>query len=84
MSKAVGNWSKRADPYHDLPVEEAARRAQKLIDTGYIVFFKFTCEKCGARLTFDRPNTIYEKGLCDQCGHITPIKKVGYTLMIVM
>ena len=65
------------DKYGDLPIPEIIQMAQGLIESGCIVHFKFTCEKCGARQTFEAPNRLYERGICEECEHITKIKKAG-------
>lgn len=62
----------------DLPVRELLERADKAIESGAIVFFKFTCEKCGARQTFEEPNTFFISGKCEECGHITEIHEGGF------
>jgi hypothetical protein len=38
---------------------------------------KFTCEKCGSRQTMETPNTFYLLGECEECKHVTDIKKKG-------
>jgi len=70
-------------PYEDLPLAQLAEMANKLIEKGHLVFMKFTCEKCGARLTFEEPNTFYKEGSCDQCGHVTEIKHGGFMVAFV-
>lgn len=67
----------------DIPVDELLKRAQEWIEQGFLVFFKWTCEKCGARLTFPEPNKFYKYGKCDQCGHVTEIKKGGFMVLKV-
>lgn len=69
----------------DLPKDELVKLANKTIaDSGgpenVEVFFKFTCEKCGERCTFQEPNSIYEFGECCECGHNTLFTKGGYAL----
>jgi len=73
--------SEKDDPYHDLPIPELLRRAQEAIKAGWNVYFKFTCEKCGSRQTFDKPNVFYKKGQCEECGHITEIEKGGFLVV---
>jgi hypothetical protein len=68
--------------YKDIPIEECARNADKLIRAGAVIFQKFTCENCGQRLTMTEPNTFFRYGTCDQCGHKTEIKKCGYAMMV--
>jgi len=46
------------------------------------VYFKFTCEACGARCTFAEPNQLYELGECDRCQHMTPVAVAGFSLLV--
>ncbi|HEY7417410.1 MAG TPA: hypothetical protein VH593_19660 [Ktedonobacteraceae bacterium] len=69
--------------YQDFPLAECANMANKYIAGGAKVYQKFTCEKCGARLTIDQPNTFYESADCDRCGAVTDIKKNGCNYMMV-
>lgn len=62
----------------DLPIDELLRRADKVIEAGGTIFFKFTCENCGARQGFEEANTVFLKGECEECGHVTEIKKGGF------
>jgi hypothetical protein len=66
----------------DLPFSELAKLADKTLrdDPYALLFFKFTCEACGARNTFSDPNVLYKQGRCGDCGHITPIRFGGFML----
>lgn len=67
----------------DLPREELCRRAQMALDEwgeGTQILFKFTCEHCGERCTFQEPNQLYENGECFACGQSTPIKFGGFAI----
>ena len=46
------------------------------------VYFRFTCEYCGERCTFDKKNTLYEEGECAGCGKITKVLFAGFSLHI--
>jgi rRNA maturation endonuclease Nob1 len=46
------------------------------------VYFKWTCEACRERVTFDEPNTLYEWGECASCGHRQEVTEGGYQLHI--
>lgn len=61
----------------DLSVYELIQRADEAANDGFVVFIKFTCENCGSRQTFDTPNAFFRSGQCEECGHITVIKKGG-------
>jgi len=65
----------------DLPVNKLLEKADEAIEKGATVFFKFTCEKCGARQTFEKPNTFFVKGECEECGYITEIHEGGFMAM---
>ena len=70
------------DQPKDLPKEELLAHADRMLKQhpGANVFFKFTCENCGERVTFCEPNVLYESGECCKCGHITEIERGGYLL----
>jgi DNA-directed RNA polymerase subunit RPC12/RpoP len=60
-----------------LHAQEACRRIP-----GAVVYFKWTCEACGERVTFDEPNTLYEQGECSECGHRQEVTEGGYLLHV--
>lgn len=65
----------------DLSYEDAVEMANKVAESGAQVYFKFTCEHCGERVSFQEANSIYEAGECAACGKITdPI--TGYGLLV--
>jgi len=72
----------------DKPREVIMQEAQEVIDmftlqgTDVELFFKFTCEHCGARVTFNDRNMLYEEGECCQCGKKTEVLFAGYSLHI--
>lgn len=69
----------------DLPKAELVKEAERQIGLSPVpaqVFFKFTCEKCGERCTFETPNTTFETGECAACGHETPFTKGGFMLQM--
>lgn len=63
---------------NDLPIPELLKRAHIAIGNGWVVHFKWTCENCGSRQTFEMPNVFYVKGKCEECGYVTEIKKGGF------
>jgi len=69
------------DAYGSIPIQEALQAADRIIERGGIVYFKFTCGCCGARQTFDKPNTLYQKGTCEECGKTTVITRAGFTVI---
>lgn len=68
---------------HDYPFDEVVVAVEKLIKDGWQVHQKFTCEKCGTRLTISEPNVFYTSGSCDKCGHVTDIKAQGCNYLII-
>jgi Zn finger protein HypA/HybF involved in hydrogenase expression len=71
------------DRYLDHPFDEVAATAQEKIAEGATVYQKFTCAKCGQRLTIEEPNVFFTEGHCDKCGAITDIKKRGCNYLII-
>lgn len=61
----------------DFPFWEVAKKAKKLVEEGFYLYQKFTCAKCGQRLTMSDPNVFHKEGSCDKCGHITNIELQG-------
>lgn len=70
--------------YHDYDFEKVVAKVKKLTTEGHRCYQKFSCEKCDNRLGIDRPNTFYEQGSCDNCGHITNIRERGCNYTLVM
>lgn len=62
----------------DLLRSEAVAHAEELLQDGWDVHFKFTCEQCGERCILSDANTLYEYGECYKCGHETKLKILGF------
>ena len=67
----------------DHPMEDCILEAQKLVHDGHQIFQKFTCAKCGERLTIDEPNKFYTHGTCHVCGTLTDIRINGCNYMLI-
>lgn len=67
----------------NFPFDEVCRHAEALATAGALVFQKYSCEECHARLTMEERNTFYTQGSCDQCGHITDIRATGCNFLLV-
>ena len=68
----------------DYPRDEIRRRAEEamaLIPNSR-VYFKFTCQLCGERCTFNEPNMLYERGECCRCGVDQPVTQYGFSMEI--
>lgn len=59
------------------PWKDALRGAVEQINRGRDVYQQFNCGRCGSKQTMDVPNTFYERGICQNCGHDTNILKAG-------
>ena len=68
----------------DILRAEAIKRAESWRNNGWDVHFKFTCGRCGERLTLQEPNTLYEYGECFTCGYETKLDKVGFLVVKTM
>jgi hypothetical protein len=70
--------------YNDYPIAECAATVGPMVAAGKATFYqKFTCENCLARQTMPTPNTFFELGICEECNHVTDIKKRGCNYMLV-
>ena len=68
---------------NDYPFAEVVRKARELTDRGFDVHQKFSCANCNSRLTIGTPNVFHETGDCDQCGHVTDIKRKGCNYLVM-
>lgn len=69
----------------DLERDALMISAQQAINAGPFgtyVYFKFTCEQCGFRCVLRDKNSLYEKGECTICKHITTITQGGFMLVM--
>lgn len=69
---------------HDHPFEDVAKRAEQAIASGATVYFKWTCQRCGTRQTFEDANVLYREGSCEECGAITNLEEHGCNFVLVM
>lgn len=61
----------------NFPFAEIAAACEKKIAEGWTIYQKFTCAKCGERLTMPDKNKLYVTGHCEHCDHVTDIQKDG-------
>ena len=59
------------------PFNDCVRAATPMMESGASVYQQFTCASCRKKQTMDLPNTFFEKGICEECGHETDIKADG-------
>ena len=55
-------------------LEEVLKKADRAIEEGWTIHFKFTCSRCKERVVLNDPNTIYETGECCECGGVTELR----------
>lgn len=70
---------------NDYPLEELAESAEKLVEAGGVFFMKWTCGKCGERVTSITPNTLTTYSHHDEpyCGFTTHTAKTGANYVAV-
>lgn len=76
----------RKNSHPDHPFEEVLQRANEHANEGRLIFQKYTCRSCGARLTMEEPNAMWEEGTCDQpqcAGIVTDIRAQGCNYMMI-
>jgi hypothetical protein len=60
---------------------EVAAEAEKVVNAGGTVYFKWTCDACGERASFEEPNSLYIEGVHEDCpvdpGHVTNLEEKG-------
>ena len=72
------------DGPRDYPFEEMCAQAQAKIREGVLVYQKFTCSGCGARLKIEEPNVFWDEAGCEKCGTKTNIKEQGCNFQYTM
>lgn len=68
----------------DHPFQVIAEAVKLHASKGRLCFQKFTCSKCGQRLTIQEPNVLYKTASCDQCKAITNIEEQGCNYLLEM
>ena len=65
--------------YNDYPLEECARTVARLKRQrpNATFFQKWTCAKCGDRVTGNTPDKLFTTGHHEDCGGITDIRTTG-------
>ena len=61
----------------DKTYEELEPQLIQILSVGGTFHGKFTCESCGARQTFEKPNTLFTEGICEECNYTTALDKWG-------
>lgn len=64
------------------PFDECAKAAIDIIGNGGTVYQQFNCAACGTKQTIAEPNKFYTQGRCQECSHITDIRRDGCNYMV--
>ena len=65
-------------PFHDV-----VKQAEAVMERGGKVYQQFNCAGCGVKQTMDDVNVFHTMGHCEECGHITDIKKDGCNFLVI-
>jgi len=70
--------------YQDHPLEACAERIAEIMQAAPTTQFyqKWTCAKCGERVTMSIPNKLFTRGFHEDCGFTTDIRKSGCNYML--
>ena len=65
--------------YNDYPLDVCIASVKRILATspGTVIYQKWTCAKCGDRVTGNTPNGMFELGHHEECGHVTNIRASG-------
>ena len=78
--------------YKNFPLDECARGVAAIMRErpGSAFYQKWTCGKCGERVTGGTPNKLFTQGHHEEkadgswCGHVTDIRKTGCNYAVHM
>jgi len=72
--------------YQDFPIDECAAALERIMKNNPTAHFyqKWTCEKCGERVTGNEVDKLFTGGHHEECGHVTNIEKSGCNYAIVI
>jgi len=69
--------------YNDHPFDTVCKTVEEYAKQGVKCYQKFTCENCGSRQTMEDANVFYTEGSCEECKHVTDIKRRGCNYMAI-
>jgi hypothetical protein len=64
------------------PWDECVDQVQFYLAMGALVHQQFNCAKCGTKQTMGTPNVFFELGTCEECKHVTDIRKDGCNYLL--
>lgn len=72
--------------YRDYPLMDCVKQVDQLLQNykdNVQIYQKWTCEKCGDRVTLNVPNKMHALGHHEDCGAITDIRARGCNYMVI-
>lgn len=63
------------------PFMDVHKEALTWMRRGATIYQQFNCQHCGIKQTMEKPNVLFEKGTCEECGRETDIRKNGCNYM---
>jgi hypothetical protein len=73
---AHGNLNMKLHPF-----DEVAKNAKARMADGWTIYQQFNCAKCGTKQTMPDANKFYSQGICEECKHVTDIRRDGCNFM---
>jgi hypothetical protein len=78
MSKGNG------EEYNNYPPAMIASDMEKQIQRGAECYMKWTCGRCGQRVTSIVPNRVFLFAMHDDCGFVTDIEQAGCNFLAIL
>ena len=65
--------------YRNYSIDECAATLEKILKErpGSAFYQKWTCGGCGQRIIGNERNKLFIEGHCEDCGHVTDLRKAG-------
>lgn len=64
------------------PFDKCVADAFKIMKKGSAIYQQFNCMHCGTKQTMADANKFYTRGICEECGKETDIKRNGCNYMV--
>ena len=69
--------------HDDYPLDVIAKSCDLVIKRGGFILQKWTCEGCNRRITGNNVNVMVEQGHCQDCNHVTDLRRRGCNFMLL-
>jgi hypothetical protein len=64
------------------PFDIVSANARACVKGGWTIYQQWNCAHCGVKQTMPDANKFFERGLCEECGKETDIKRDGCNFML--